>query len=380
MGECNASSVFKTMSPEWIEVSQDTYGCNYCLISFAEANKKRITSTKNCIKQWNLVQLQRGASHLVMHVQDHNGEPGVISCGVDEGYKTHYVYKKIVAARLLRDDGRASTYVRWDAPAHDPGHIDTSKRRHKGKLAAASTAPTDEDPKHMRSDSPDASLVKLPRLDSAPGCSTTLDSAVSSEESEDDPDDDDDATNASVAVTMPNLGPSDESDNPSFDELLEQLQTAKRNAAELEATLRQTIDDLTVQVQVVQSKAVELETRVRGLERTNGNMKMAYQIKERILRAEHASEMESSRVAQASLADTNAFLRDRNESQRFVISNLNADRNKLNADKDKLNADKDRLNADKDRLNADKDRLNVDIRILNSKLVEALQELNRRRQ
>ena len=67
--------MFAELNPDYVESAQGSHGYSFCLASFPKSGKKLITSTKLCIKKWNAAQTLRGAKHLVMNVQDINGEP-----------------------------------------------------------------------------------------------------------------------------------------------------------------------------------------------------------------------------------------------------------------------------------------------------------------
>ena len=363
--------MFTELNPDYIEAAQGTHGYNYWLISFTDKGRKRITSTQKTITGWNTVQKQRGALHLVVHVQDRTtNEPGLSSCSLGEGYKTHFVYKIIEQARLSGD----ASYIRWDAPASDCTIINSSKRGNKDKGAASSTAIASDNNTQKRhlEDAVDEPPAKLQRLTVQPEVSEVEESGA------------EDAQNTSVAGTMTNVsGDKHEKDMGTLQEtiknLLEQLHAAKcsahdeqtkmetrvygleqklaemaQNSAELAqeaaemkqklvemaqkevemaqeaaemkqeaAEMKQEAAEMTQKAAAMEQKAAEMETRVYGLERTNTHLKCAYQIK---LRNTHLDARRDAAV----ISENNEHLRHKNNSQAYIIAKLNEEKDKLN--------------------------------------------------
>ena len=314
--------MFASLKPTAIETYEDSHGFKYTLLSTADNNRKRVNALWGCIDKWNKADTQR---RMQFFLQANPDTDGIITFGKGDTMSGNCYYDKIEESRAKHAAGEPTKYSLWTST--DRGYIDTSKRGGKNKRV--------REPEADYHDAP----AKMPRLD------TEVDGSPADPqlESEAEPDDDDEESeveiindDASIAVTMAAESAADTQSKETINELLEQVQDAKRNAAEIETTLQQAINELTAQLQASQS-------RVLGLERTNANMKAAYQIKERNLRSEHALDKTSSQNIAAGLTNTIAFLRNHNESQRYIIGKLNADKDKLQLDHSKLHEKIDKL-------------------------------------
>ena len=107
-GNADPAKVFMDMAPSCIETACGNHDYKYCCLSFPSAHQKLASSTLWHIKKWNDAQTQAGIKDQMMCVQEIGGEPGVIQCGKQDGYKKHWVYKEI--------QKESQSYTRWDSP------------------------------------------------------------------------------------------------------------------------------------------------------------------------------------------------------------------------------------------------------------------------